>query len=63
MIVMVTDGLVEAVDLPLDEGMDRTRTALAGADPADPGKWPTNCSANSTLGRTTWRCCCCATTA
>lgn len=37
-IVMVTDGLVEAVDLPLDEGMDRTRTALAGADPADPGE-------------------------
>jgi anti-sigma regulatory factor (Ser/Thr protein kinase) len=36
-IVMVTDGLVEAVDLPLDEGMDRTRTALAAADPADPG--------------------------
>ncbi|MFD8004838.1 SpoIIE family protein phosphatase [Streptomyces mirabilis] len=37
-IVMVTDGLVEAVDLPLDEGMDRTRTALAAADPADPGE-------------------------
>ncbi len=37
-IVMVTDGLVEGVDLPLDEGMDRTRTALAAADPADPGE-------------------------
>lgn len=37
-IAMVTDGLVEAVDLPLDEGMDRTRAALAAADPADPGQ-------------------------
>ncbi|WP_406176988.1 SpoIIE family protein phosphatase [Streptomyces sp. NBC_00996] len=36
-LALVTDGLVEAVDLPLDEGMHRTRTALAAADPADPG--------------------------
>ncbi|MFI5675427.1 SpoIIE family protein phosphatase [Streptomyces cellulosae] len=37
-LALVTDGLVEAVDLPLDEGMRRTRTALAAADPADPGR-------------------------
>ncbi|MFF4586360.1 SpoIIE family protein phosphatase [Streptomyces sp. NPDC001388] len=36
-LALVTDGLVEASDLPLDEGMRRTRTALAAADPADPG--------------------------
>lgn len=36
-LALVTDGLVEAADLPLDEGMHRTRTALAAADPADPG--------------------------
>ncbi|WP_329214474.1 SpoIIE family protein phosphatase [Streptomyces sp. NBC_01485] len=36
-IALVTDGLVEAADLPLDEGMRRTRVALAAADPADPG--------------------------
>ncbi|MFI1046349.1 SpoIIE family protein phosphatase [Streptomyces griseoruber] len=36
-LALVTDGLVEAADLPLDEGMRRTRTALAAADPADPG--------------------------
>ncbi|WP_330302673.1 MULTISPECIES: SpoIIE family protein phosphatase [unclassified Streptomyces] len=35
-LALVTDGLVEAHDLPLDEGMRRTRTALAAADPADP---------------------------
>lgn len=37
-LALVTDGLVEAADLPLDEGMRRTRLALAAADPADPGK-------------------------
>ncbi|WP_405720516.1 SpoIIE family protein phosphatase [Streptomyces sp. NBC_01537] len=37
-IALVTDGLVEAADLPLDVGMQRTRTALAAADPADPGR-------------------------
>lgn len=37
-LALVTDGLVEAADLPLDEGMDRTRAALAAADPADPGR-------------------------
>ncbi|MFI7413712.1 SpoIIE family protein phosphatase [Streptomyces sp. NPDC049627] len=37
-LALVTDGLVEAADLPLDEGMDRTRAALATADPADPGR-------------------------
>ncbi|WP_460061472.1 SpoIIE family protein phosphatase [Streptomyces sp. YKOK-I1] len=36
-LALVTDGLVEAADLPLDEGMRRTRTALAAADPADLG--------------------------
>ncbi|MGW1956890.1 SpoIIE family protein phosphatase [Streptomyces sp. NPDC001920] len=37
-LALVTDGLVEAADLPLDEGMDRTRAALAAADPADAGR-------------------------
>ncbi|MDN0196429.1 SpoIIE family protein phosphatase [Streptomyces sp. S.PNR 29] len=37
-LALVTDGLVEAADLPLDEGMDRTRAALAAADPEDPGR-------------------------
>ncbi|MFI2432992.1 SpoIIE family protein phosphatase [Streptomyces sp. NPDC018693] len=37
-LALVTDGLVEAADLPLDEGMDRTRGALAAADPAHPGR-------------------------
>ncbi|PAZ13643.1 PAS sensor protein [Streptomyces sp. SA15] len=37
-LALVTDGLVEAADLPLDEGMQRTRSALAAADPADPGR-------------------------
>ncbi|MGP4084542.1 SpoIIE family protein phosphatase, partial [Streptomyces sp. KR55] len=37
-LALVTDGLVEAADLPLDEGLHRTRTALAAADPADPGR-------------------------
>ena len=37
-LALVTDGLVEAVGLPVDEGMDRTRTALAAADPADLGR-------------------------
>ncbi|WP_367324892.1 SpoIIE family protein phosphatase [Streptomyces sp. HUAS ZL42] len=36
-LALVTDGLVEAADLPLDEGMHRTRAALAAADPVDPG--------------------------
>lgn len=37
-IALVTDGMVEAADLPLDEGMRRMRVALAAADPADPGR-------------------------
>ncbi|WP_405578606.1 SpoIIE family protein phosphatase [Streptomyces sp. NBC_01092] len=37
-LAMVTDGLVEAADLPLDAGMERTRVALAAADPEDPAK-------------------------
>jgi PAS domain-containing protein/anti-sigma regulatory factor (Ser/Thr protein kinase) len=37
-LALVTDGLVEAADLSLDEGMRRTRGALAVADPADPGR-------------------------
>jgi PAS domain-containing protein/anti-sigma regulatory factor (Ser/Thr protein kinase) len=37
-LALVTDGLVEAADLPLDEGMLRTRAALAAAEPADPGR-------------------------
>ncbi|GAA4080011.1 SpoIIE family protein phosphatase [Streptomyces shaanxiensis] len=37
-LALVTDGLVEAADLPLDEGMDRTRAALAAADPSDTGR-------------------------
>ncbi|MEU0672148.1 SpoIIE family protein phosphatase [Streptomyces sp. NPDC006172] len=37
-LALITDGLVEAADLPLDEGMRRTRAALAAADPADPGR-------------------------
>ncbi|WCD95209.1 SpoIIE family protein phosphatase [Streptomyces sp. HUAS 31] len=37
-LALVTDGLVEAADLPLDAGMARTRAALAGADPVDPAR-------------------------
>ncbi|MFJ1729840.1 SpoIIE family protein phosphatase [Streptomyces sp. NPDC088254] len=37
-LTLITDGLVEAADLPLDEGMRRTRVALAAADPADLGR-------------------------
>ncbi|GAB7102560.1 SpoIIE family protein phosphatase [Streptomyces phaeofaciens JCM 4814] len=37
-LALVTDGLVEAADLPLDEGMRRTGAALATADPADLGR-------------------------
>ncbi|MFE5818918.1 SpoIIE family protein phosphatase [Streptomyces sp. NPDC056479] len=37
-LALITDGLVEAADLPLDVGMERTRTALAGADPTDPAR-------------------------
>ncbi|MFI9586754.1 SpoIIE family protein phosphatase [Streptomyces sp. NPDC052236] len=37
-LVLLTDGLVEAADLPLDEGMQRTCAALAAADPANPGR-------------------------
>ncbi|MFJ8636252.1 SpoIIE family protein phosphatase [Streptomyces sp. NPDC093568] len=37
-LALITDGLVEAADLPLDVGMERTRTALAAADPADPAR-------------------------
>ncbi|MER6220969.1 SpoIIE family protein phosphatase [Streptomyces sp900105755] len=38
MLALVTDGLVEAADLSLDEGMRRARATLAKADPADPGR-------------------------
>jgi PAS domain-containing protein/anti-sigma regulatory factor (Ser/Thr protein kinase) len=37
-LALVTDGLVEAADLPLDEGMRRMRASLTVADPADPGR-------------------------
>ncbi|MFI6559152.1 SpoIIE family protein phosphatase [Streptomyces sp. NPDC050534] len=37
-LALLTDGLVEAADLPVDEGMDRTRTALAAAEPGDLGR-------------------------
>ncbi|MFE0451693.1 SpoIIE family protein phosphatase [Streptomyces sp. NPDC058914] len=37
-LALVTDGLVEAADLPLDEGMQQTRLALAAAEPTDPGR-------------------------
>ncbi|MFF4357324.1 SpoIIE family protein phosphatase [Streptomyces sp. NPDC001604] len=37
-LALVTDGLVEAAGLPLDEGMRQTRTALAAADPEDLGR-------------------------
>ncbi|MBO7934773.1 MULTISPECIES: SpoIIE family protein phosphatase [Streptomyces] len=37
-LALVTDGLVEASDLPVDEGMRRTGAALAAADPAHPGR-------------------------
>ncbi|MFR0354443.1 SpoIIE family protein phosphatase [Streptomyces sediminimaris] len=36
-LALLTDGLVEAADLPVDEGMRTTRTALAAADPGDLG--------------------------
>ncbi|MEV5956502.1 SpoIIE family protein phosphatase [Streptomyces sp. NPDC051987] len=38
LLALVTDGLVEAADLPLDEGMRRARAILAAADPSDPGR-------------------------
>ncbi|MEU1269953.1 SpoIIE family protein phosphatase [Streptomyces sp. NPDC005799] len=37
-LALVTDGLVEAVGLPVDEGMDLTRGALAAANPTDLGR-------------------------
>ncbi|MFI6654698.1 SpoIIE family protein phosphatase [Streptomyces sp. NPDC050523] len=37
-LALLTDGLVEAADLPVDEGMERTRTALADAEPGDLGR-------------------------
>lgn len=37
-LALITDGLVEAADLPLDAGMARTRDALAAADPVDPAR-------------------------
>ncbi|WP_238431305.1 SpoIIE family protein phosphatase [Streptomyces cavernae] len=37
-LALVTDGLVESAGLHLDEGMRRTRVALAVADPTDPGR-------------------------
>ncbi|MGV9315330.1 SpoIIE family protein phosphatase [Streptomyces sp. NPDC003691] len=37
-LTLLTDGLVEAADLPLDEGMARLRTLLSAVDPADPGR-------------------------
>lgn len=45
-LTLVTDGLVESADLVLDEGMRRTREALAAADPSDPGRM-----ADALLGR------------
>ncbi|MER6063241.1 SpoIIE family protein phosphatase [Streptomyces sp. NPDC001792] len=36
MLALVTDGLIEAADMSLDEGMRRTRATLATADPSDP---------------------------
>jgi PAS domain-containing protein/anti-sigma regulatory factor (Ser/Thr protein kinase) len=36
-LALVTDGLVEAAGMPVDEGMGLTRAALAAADPADLG--------------------------
>ncbi|WP_433448134.1 SpoIIE family protein phosphatase [Streptomyces sp. CA-142005] len=36
MLALVTDGLIEAADLSVDEGMRRTRATLATADPSDP---------------------------
>ncbi|MGW3449034.1 SpoIIE family protein phosphatase [Streptomyces sp. NPDC001076] len=38
MLALVTDGLVEAADLSLDEGMRRACATLATADPSDPGR-------------------------
>ncbi|MFD4598014.1 SpoIIE family protein phosphatase [Streptomyces sp. NPDC058464] len=38
MLALVTDGLVEAADLSMDEGMRRARATLATADPSDPGR-------------------------
>ncbi|WP_406444360.1 SpoIIE family protein phosphatase [Streptomyces sp. NBC_00631] len=38
LLALVTDGLVEAADLPLDEGMRRALATLATADPSDPGR-------------------------
>jgi PAS domain-containing protein/anti-sigma regulatory factor (Ser/Thr protein kinase) len=37
-LALLTDGLVESADLPLDAGMEHTRVALAAADPADPAR-------------------------
>ncbi|MGY6018880.1 SpoIIE family protein phosphatase [Streptomyces spinosirectus] len=37
-LALLTDGLVEAADLPVDEGMDRTRAALGAAEPGDLGR-------------------------
>ncbi|MFI6284718.1 SpoIIE family protein phosphatase [Streptomyces sp. NPDC051018] len=36
-LALLTDGLVESANLPLDEGMGRLRGLLGAADPADPG--------------------------
>ncbi|WP_234542761.1 SpoIIE family protein phosphatase [Streptomyces shenzhenensis] len=38
LLALVTDGLVEAAELSLDEGMRRARATLATADPSDPGR-------------------------
>ncbi|MEV7389310.1 SpoIIE family protein phosphatase [Streptomyces sp. NPDC091215] len=38
LLALVTDGLVEAADLALDEGMRRALAILATADPSDPGQ-------------------------
>ncbi len=35
---LVTDGLVQSADLPLDEGMRRVRDVLGAADPGDVGQ-------------------------
>ncbi|MFD5544323.1 SpoIIE family protein phosphatase, partial [Streptomyces sp. NPDC127079] len=38
LLALVTDGLVEAADLSLDEGMRRALATLAATDPSDPGR-------------------------
>ncbi|GGU51514.1 hypothetical protein GCM10010211_15250 [Streptomyces albospinus] len=37
-LVLLTDGLAESADLPLEEGLHRVREVLGAADPADAGR-------------------------